>query len=111
MHNTELSRYEDELEQIQTDADSDGYRFRQTEQQIQAAADSNSSTFRPRIQHIQIQADKSSTKQSHMHDQTISDIVRGLFLPLFRTRIGGVLNRGSQLSLLGISCWLCKIEQ
>ncbi|GKC58198.1 hypothetical protein Tco_1085796 [Tanacetum coccineum] len=77
MHNTELHRYGDELEQIQTDADSDGCRFRQTEQQIQAAADSNSSTFRPRIQQIQIQADKSSTKQSHMHDQTISDIVRG----------------------------------
>ncbi|GJU54676.1 hypothetical protein Tco_1228390 [Tanacetum coccineum] len=70
-------RYGDELGQIQTDADLDGCRFRQTEQQIQAAADSNSSTFRPRIQQIQIQADKSGTKQSHMHDQTISDIVRG----------------------------------
>ncbi|GJT69674.1 hypothetical protein Tco_1028960 [Tanacetum coccineum] len=76
MRGANPDRYGDELGQIQTDADSDGCRFRQT---VQAAADSNSSTFRPRIQQIQIQADKSSTKQSHMHDQTISDIVRELF--------------------------------
>ncbi|GKF08935.1 hypothetical protein Tco_0197577, partial [Tanacetum coccineum] len=41
MHNTELHRYGDELEQIQTDADSDRQNNRFRQQQIQIAAHSD----------------------------------------------------------------------